>query len=136
MVTTIHYKRMHEFDSEQLERLFLSVKWSSAAYPDKLVIAMRNFRTVFSAWDEDKLIGLICVMDDGAITAYVHYLLVDPAYQGSGIGRQLVEMVKSKYSKFLRIALISYNKEVGFYEACGFKASRDTTPMLITDMKD
>lgn len=136
MITAIKYRRMHDFDSEQLERLFLSVNWSSGAYPEKLVIAMRNFRTVFSAWDGDKLVGMICVMDDGAITAYVHYLLVDPDYQGSGIGRQLVEMVKSKYCDYLRIALISYNKEVGFYESCGFMASKDTTPMLITEMKD
>ena len=132
----ITYRKMHDFDSEELERLFLSVKWSSGAYPDRLVIAMRNFRTVFSAWDGKKLVGLICVMDDGAITAYVHYLLVDPEYQGSGIGRQLVERVKHAYKNYLRIALISYNKEVGFYESCGFKASKDTTPMFITEMSD
>lgn len=73
----ITYKEIHDFSSEELERLFLSVEWSSGHFPDKLVVAMKNFKTVFSAWDEDKLIGLISTMDDGIMNAYVHYLLVD-----------------------------------------------------------
>ena len=34
-------------------------------FPDKLVIAMQNFKTVYSAWDGNKLVGMICAMDDG-----------------------------------------------------------------------
>ena len=47
----IEYKDIKEFDSKELERLFLSVEWSSGHFPDKLVVAMKNFGTVFSAWD-------------------------------------------------------------------------------------
>ena len=53
--------------------MFLSVEWSSGHYPDKLVAAMRNFSTVFSAWDGDKLVGMVCAMDDGVMNAYLHY---------------------------------------------------------------
>ena len=42
----IRYKDIHEFRKEDLESLFLSVEWSSGHYPDKLVVAMRNFETV------------------------------------------------------------------------------------------
>ena len=93
----IEYKDTHNFDCEELERLFLSVDWSSGHFPDKLVVAMKNFNTVYSAWDENKLVGMICVMDDGIMNAYVHYLLVDPNYHGKTIGRTLVNMVKEKY---------------------------------------
>ena len=65
----IIYKDIHEFTKEELEDLFLSVEWSSGHFPDKLVIAMKNYETVFSAWDEDKLVGLICAMDDGIMNA-------------------------------------------------------------------
>ncbi len=58
----IKYKDLHEFNRKDLEELFLSVEWSSGHYPDKLVIAMKNFDTVYSAWDEDKLVGMICAM--------------------------------------------------------------------------
>ncbi|MBO5104471.1 MAG: GNAT family N-acetyltransferase [Ruminococcus sp.] len=130
----IVYKDTHDFSSEQLEDLFLSVEWSSGHYPDKLVTAMRNFETVFSAWDGDKLVGMICAMDDGIMTAYVHYLLVNPEYQDKHIGRELVGMVKEKYSDYLRIAVIAYNAELDFYENCGFKKSDDSSPMFITSL--
>ena len=68
----------------------------SGHFPDKLVVAMKNYETVLSAWDNDVPIGLICAMDDGIMNACVHYLLVDPAHQGRGIGRRLVDMVKEK----------------------------------------
>ena len=130
----IIYQKTGAFTREQLQDLFLSVDWSSGHFPDKLVIAMKNFPTVYSAWDEEKLVGMICAMDDGIMNAYVHYLLVHPDYHGRGIGRTLVQMVKQKYSDYLRIAVISYDDEVHFYEACGFKKSTDASPMFITSL--
>ncbi len=130
----IKYSDIHSFSQEQLRDLFLSVEWSSGHYPDKLVVAMRNFKTVYSAWDSDKLVGMICVMDDGIMTAYVHYLLVNPDYHGMKIGRTLVDMVKQKYSDYLRIAIIAYDDEVHFYENCGFKKSDNASPMFITSL--
>ena len=122
------------FSAWELERLFLSVEWSSGHFPDKLALAMRGFRTVFSAWEGDLLVGLIAVMDDGVMNAYVHYLLVDPAYQGQGIGRTLVSMMKEKYKDYLRVAVIGYDREVSFYENCGFVKSEDSSPLFITSL--
>ena len=130
----IEYKDIHNFEQEELERLFLSVEWSSGHFPDKLVVAMRNFNTVYSAWDGSKLVGMVCVMDDGIMNAYVHYLLVDPDYQGKTIGRTLVSMVKEKYKDYLRIVVVAYDDELQFYEACGFAKSKDTSPMFITSL--
>ena len=55
----IQYREIHEFDQKELQDLFLSVEWSSGHFPEKLVVAMRNFPTVYSAWDGDKLVGMI-----------------------------------------------------------------------------
>ncbi|MBR3094988.1 MAG: GNAT family N-acetyltransferase [Clostridia bacterium] len=130
----ITYQDTHTFTREALERLFLSVGWSSGHFPDRLVIAMQHFSTVYSAWDGDKLVGMICAMDDGNMNAYVHYLLVDPACHGNGIGRTLVELVKKKYADYLRIAVIAYNDELHFYENCGFQKAADASPMFITSL--
>ena len=130
----ITYRDEKEFTHEELERLFLSVEWSSGHFPDKLVLAMKGFATVFSAWEGEKLVGMICVMDDGVMNAYVHYLLVDPAYQGQEIGRTLVSLVKEKYKEYLRIAVIGYDEEVRFYENCGFVKSKDASPLFITSL--
>lgn len=131
---SISYKDTHVFKCSDLEDLFLSVEWSSGHFPDKLVVAMKNFHTVYSAWDGDKLVGMICAMDDGIMNAYVHYLLVNPAYQGKTIGRTLVSMVKEKYEDYLRIAVIAYDEELHFYRDCGFVRSNDASPMFITTL--
>ena len=130
----IEYKQIHEFDRDVLQDLFLSVAWSSGHYPERLVKAMRNFETVFAAWDGDTLAGLICAMDDGSMTAYVHYLLVRPEYQGMGIGKRLVGRVKERYADYLRIVVIAYDDEVGFYESCGFEKSCVSSPLFITSL--
>ena len=130
----MHIKDIHEFTSEELQDLFLSVDWSSGHFPEKLVVAMQNFKTVYSAWYNDKLVGMICSMDDGVMNAYVHYLLVRPEYQGKGVGKQLVQTVKEHYKDYLRIVVVAYNDEVGFYENCGFSRANDASPMFITSL--
>ena len=119
----IEYKDIHDFGCDELERLFLSVEWSSGHFPDKLAVAMKNFDTVYSAWDADKLVGMVCAMDDGIMNAYVHYLLVDPDYHGKTIGRNLANMAKEKYKDYMRIVVVAYDDEINFYKACGFEKS-------------
>ena len=130
----ITYRDTHDFTPQALQELFLSVEWSSGHYPNKLALAMQNFETVYSAWDGDCLVGLISAMDDGVMTAYVHYLLVCPEYQRRGIGRRLVEMTREHYLDFLRIVVMAYNAELNFYESCGFKKADDASAMFITSL--
>jgi ribosomal protein S18 acetylase RimI-like enzyme len=133
-MTEIEYKDIHEFSTDDLKDLFLSVDWSSGHFPEKLQIAMRNFETVISAWDSDKLVGMICAMDDGIMTAYIHYMLVRPEYQARGIGKELVSRVKEIYDDYLRIVVVGYDEEIGFYESCGFEKAEDASPLFITDL--
>ncbi len=60
--------------------------------------------TVISAWKDGKLCGLVRVLDDSEMLAYVHYVLVNPKYQGLGL-RHLIELVKEKYKDYLYIEL-------------------------------
>jgi len=130
----IQYRDMKDFNENDLKDLFLSVNWSSGHYPAKLVTAMKNSGTVFTAWNGNKLIGLINALDDGIMTAYVHYLIVNPDYQGKGIGKEFVRLITEKYKDYLRIALIAYDKEIGFYEQCGFEVGKGKTPMFVTSL--
>lgn len=130
----IQYKATKNFTENELKELFLSVNWSSGNYPEKLVIAMENSSSVFTAWNGSQLVGLINVLDDGIMTAYVHYLLINPDFHGRGIGRNLVNHVKEKYKDYLRIVLVAYDKEIGFYEHCGFTVGEEKVPMFITSL--
>jgi len=130
----IVYKDIQEFEPAQLQALFLSVGWSSGHYPERLAAAMKRYGSVFTGWDGDKLVGLISAMDDGGMTAYIHYMLVDPAYQGQGIGAALLEKAKEHYKDYLRVLLVAYDDEMGFYEHCGFSAGKNKTVMEITSL--
>ena len=128
----IKYLGTRIFTKEQLQELFKSVGWLSANYPERLFKAMNNCETVFTAWDNDKLVGLVNAIDDGELTAYVHYLLVNPEYQGQGIASELLRMVKEKYKNYLYVILVAENKPlIEFYSKNGFEATSDTQVMEI-----
>lgn len=130
----IIYRNVQGFKKEDLEDLFLSLNWSSGHYPDKLQIAMQNYDTVYTAWDQERLVGLIAAMDDGVMTAYIHYMLVRPEYEGMGIGRKLMELTKEKYKQYLKIVLIAYDSAIPFYNKLGFQKGKDESPMFITSL--
>lgn len=82
---------------------------------------MKNYDSIFSAWDGEDLVGVVCVMDDGLINAYVHYLLVKPEYRLKGIGKQLVERVKNHYKDYLHILLLLMIANLGFMNIADLK---------------
>lgn len=131
----IEYKKIKEFKGKELQDLFLSVEWDSGNYPDKLKGAIENSHKVYSAWDNDKLVGLINSLSDGVMTVYFHYLLVRPEYQGEGVGKELVKLMLEEYKDFARLAVIAYDSEVEFYKKCGFEVGEDKSPMFVTYLK-
>ncbi len=127
----IEYKQTKEFTPAELKRLFLSVNWESGRYPEKLVNAMRNSEKVISAWDGDKLVGLIRALDDGNTVAFLHYLLVDPEYQGYHIGDNLMKQIMSFYEDILYVKVIPSDiKTIPFYERYGFKQYDNYSAMV------
>ena len=97
---------------------------------------MRNFSTVFSAWDGDELVGLVSVMDDGIMNAYIHYVLVKPKYQLKGVGKELLERVKSHYKDYLKIVVITEESISRFYEYSGFEKQEGKCVLFISELED
>ena len=127
---SIRYTDERTFTEEQLEKLFLSVDWESGKYPERLKKALDNSGTVYTAWNGEELVGLANAIDDGEMTAYVHYLLVAPEYQGQGIATALLEMMKKRYSGYFHFFLVAEHKElVSFYERLGFSEQTDSRVM-------
>lgn len=126
------YSETKTFTKEALFDLFDSVGWESAKYSNSLVIVMKNSDRVISAWNGDQLIGLMSAMSDGIMTVYFHYLLVNPDYQGKGIGGGIVDKMLMNYTEYYKKVLIAYEDKQGFYEKCGFKVSDNTVAMSLT----
>jgi len=130
-IIMIEYKQIKEFTASQLQRLFLSVNWESGRYPEKLVRAMHNSTKVISAWDGDKLVGLVRALDDGETVAFLHYLLVDPDYQGCHIGDNLMKEIMSLFKNLLYVKVIpSDPKTIPFYERYGFRQYDNYSAMV------
>lgn len=125
------------FTQAEVERLFLSVGWVSGQYPARLYKALIHSSTVVTAWDGDRLVGLVRVLDDGELVAYMHYVLVDPAYQGQGIASAMIERVKTKYQNYLYLEIMpEESKNAPFYERLGFTRMPDGVAMQRCNFAD
>ncbi len=115
----ITYKRTQLFEESDLVELFTSVGWEdeSAAYPHRLENAMYHSKAVFSAWDKNKLVGLLSAIDD-SMHVYITYFLVHPNYQGNKIGENLLKMFDERYVHFKKELKTEKAKE--YYEKFGY----------------
>lgn len=128
----IDYKRTKDFEVNQLQELFISAGWFSGDFPEKLQVALHNSSRVISAWDGDKLVGLIRGLDDGIWQATIDCLLVHSSYQGKGIASTLLKSILEEYADFLYIDVVpSEKKNVSFYEKHGFQIMLEGTPLQI-----
>lgn len=136
-IDEIHYSMERSFSVKDIESLYESVGWLSARYGERLVQAFQKAGTVISAWEGKQLAGLIEVLDDGEVTAYIHYLLVRPEYQRQGIGERLLELVKERYKTYLyQIVISEEKKNVRFYEKCGFTSVNQAAPLQILNCQE
>jgi len=42
--------------------------------------------------------------------------------------------MKERYADYLRIVVVAYDEEMGFYEHCGFTKRSHASPMFITSL--
>lgn len=108
---------------EQVLELYKSVQWN--AYTDNpgvLMQAMTQSLAILSAWEDERLVGLIRVVGDNATILYIQDILVHPDYQRRGIGTYLMHETLRRYAPIRQKVLASDNtdKTRQFYESCGF----------------
>lgn len=128
----IEYTKEKNFTQKQVEELFLSVGWISGKYPERLYKALMNSQTVITAWEDHQLVGLVRVIDDSCMVAYIHYVLVNPAYHGKKIASTMINMLLQQYKDYLYIEVMpEESKNQTFYEKFGFKKMDDGVAMQI-----
>ncbi len=133
----IEYKEGKTFSVSDVEHLFLSVGWVSGKYPTRLYKALMHSSTVITAWNGKKLVGLIRVIDDSELALYMHYVLVDPEYQGMGIATEMLNRVKEKYKNYLYIEVMPEDKNnVPFYKKHGFSLMENGAAMQICNFSN
>lgn len=114
------YQNDHE---EETLSLYRAVGWSNYyERPDMLRQALSGSLLVLGAFSDEKLIGLIRVVGDGASILYIQDLLVLPAYQRKGVGTALLRSVFEMYPDVYQIVLMTDNtpKTAAFYRSLSF----------------
>ena len=88
---------------------------------------VENAYMVLCVRDDEEAVGVVRLLWDGGYVAFLSDVIVDPRYQGKGIGRTLVESCISKLKKDMKpgykvkITLNSAKGKEPFYEKLGFK---------------
>jgi ribosomal protein S18 acetylase RimI-like enzyme len=79
-----------------------------------------NSTFVISAWYNEKLVGVVRVLSDKIFRSIIYDLIVDPEFQGNGIGRELIKLCinQNPNSEWL---VETKENIAGFYENIGFK---------------
>jgi ribosomal protein S18 acetylase RimI-like enzyme len=111
---------------DELIALYDNVGWSNYTNnPQMLKEAYNNSLKIISAWDKNRLIGIIRVVGDGHSIIYIQDLLVLKEYQGKGIGSKLLSIIVKEYENVYQKILLTENQTstVKFYEHCGFSKS-------------
>ncbi|MEM7592326.1 MAG: GNAT family N-acetyltransferase [Cyanobacteria bacterium P01_A01_bin.83] len=119
-------------DFAQLQSLFVRTAfWARSRNIEQLKIAIANSNPVVTVWDNERLIGFARATSDGVYRAAIWDVVVDPGYQGAGLGRKLVETVLSHplVSRVERVYLTTTHKQ-SFYEKIGFERNETTTMVL------
>ncbi|NOU94284.1 GNAT family N-acetyltransferase [Paenibacillus sp. LMG 31456] len=77
---------------------------------------------IITARDGDKIVGFLRAITDYSYCCYISDIAVDKSYQGLGIGKQLIKMLRDRLGdEEIQYILTSAPKAVGFYEKIGFE---------------
>ncbi len=119
-------------DLVQLQALFNQVAfWASGRSLEDLQTAIDHSDPIVTAWDGDHLVGFARATSDGVYRATIWDVVVNPSYQGAGIGRTLVQtlITHPRLSRVERTYLMTTNQQK-FYERIGFEENQSTTMVL------
>ena len=125
----LSYTETRDLDLDAVVRLYAANGWSSANKPNALTQALRNSKSVISAWAGDQLVGLGNALSDGFLVVYYPHLLVYPDYQGQGIGTEILRRLMAKYHGFHQHILVADGCSVEFYRKRGFVRAGETQSM-------
>ena len=77
---------------------------------------------ILAAYEDDRLLGVVRAVGDGASIVFIQDILVFPKYQRRSIGKALLCAMMERYRTVYQMELLTDDTEktVAFYEALGF----------------
>jgi GNAT superfamily N-acetyltransferase len=119
-------------DEHQFFSLFETTGWNAnyKATTQELSHMLHNTWYMVAAYDGDQLVGFGRVVSDLVLHAMIYDMIVAPAYQGCGIGSEILDRLVDKCLQvgIRDIQLFCARGKRLFYERRGFMARTDDAP--------
>ena len=121
-MTELTYKITVELDIEDVCRLYDD---SGLRRPTTNLLRMTemyvNSPLVVSAWSGERLVGVARTLTDFSWSSYLADLAVAKEFQGTGIGRELLEITRNEIGEGSMLLLISVPEAEDFYTKLGLE---------------
>jgi N-acetylglutamate synthase-like GNAT family acetyltransferase len=131
--SNIIFKDCHgDINLDRLKQLFdRGAFWARDRRIEDLDRAISASNPVISAWDNDRMVGFARATSDGVYRATIWDVVVDPDYQGLGLGRKLIETILAHpHMVGVEKVYLTTTHQQGFYERMGFEVNQTTTMIL------
>ena len=116
----IKYHHNYPLDPQDVARVFDSsglIRPSHDIPRTKRMLDEANL--TISAWDEKELIGLCRALTDFSYCCYLSDLAVNTRYQGKGIGKRLIGMLREAIGEEVSLILLSSASAMSYYPHIG-----------------
>jgi GNAT superfamily N-acetyltransferase len=120
----IEYRSGLPKDRQQILSLYEDAGWTLYTQePEDLWNGLQQSQ-VFTAWEAERVVGLVRGITDQQTILYVQDLLVLQEFQRQGIGKNLLLHLINGYPNIRQKVLLTDDtqKTRDFYEACGFRS--------------
>lgn len=118
----IQYRLDAELTPHQLSDLFSSSGIERPADDlERLETMLRNSNLTLTAWDGLQPVGIARALTDFSYACYLSDLAARHEYQRKGIGKELIQRMRSRLGGGVSLILLAAPAASGYYEALGFK---------------
>lgn len=118
----ITYSNQKPLTARQLAQLFTSsgIHRPTADHP-RLQQMLDHADSLWTAWDGDHLVGVARALTDFSYACYLSDLAVAKDYQHQGIGRELVQRLKTEIGLDVSLVLLAAPAAMTYYPKLGFE---------------
>ena len=97
------------------------VGWPQPPTPARHLAILRGSSHVITAAQDDVVVGFVNALSDGVMAAFMPLLEVRPAYQGQGIGSELVRRMLDVLGPLYSVDVVCDPDVAPFYERLGLQ---------------
>jgi predicted N-acetyltransferase YhbS len=118
----IKYRHNYPLDPSDIVRVFESSGIQRPTTDLRRITRMfQNANLVLSAWADRRLVGVCRAVTDFSYCCYLSDLAVEREFQKRGIGRTLIERLRSVIGEEVTLIVVSAPSTVGYYPNVGFE---------------